>query len=422
MGELAHGYVAPSFSYMRWDDNDYPLQPRVNVSRLLNVRGDIHGYLFHDACWRLCQEAVKPHDIPLDQLFRICKSLPMPRDAAGFCWGHDHGGLNIFDDRNHYPWEDRYLKFNTSLRYANSNPYSIPKITGLLRMSSLKSRASPRKSRIYAPCSNSKNYLSILPWEIFELIAINLSTRDASSLSRSSKAFLPLLTSQNFWESRFKSGHDRHFIFETRNSKQPRDWITLYRVTSCAQSPPGLRNRKRIWRSIQVLTKLLYLRLDDTLGFSLGIQKTNSSKWKNVSADIIDGTVYVFRDGCWIFRKQSTSIPTDLARITFSFTSDGDSGYLAGIHLIPNHGANIRLGYIIEGSELYCNVTTIKGFILAVGSRGIRALQIVSSDGRTSRWFGSHRNSPVTERLVDTESIRALEVGVDVSLAIIFVY
>jgi hypothetical protein len=348
--------------------------------------------------------------------------LPLPREWICLCWGHDYGGLNIFDDQNHYPWEDRFLKFNTSLRYANSNPYNVPKITGLLRMSSLKSRTSPRESRIYAPCSNSKNYLSILPWEIFESIAIKLSTRDASSLWRSSKAFLPLLTSQNFWASRFESGHDRHFIFEARNSKQPRDWITLYRVSSDAQSPPGLKNRKRIWGSIQVLSKLLYLRLDDTLGFSPGAQNTNSSRWKNVSADIIGGTLgYLPYEGCRIFRKQCTSIPTDLARITFSITSDGDSGYLAGIHLIPNRGANIGLGYTTEGSELYCNVTTIKGFILAVGSRGIRALQIVSSNGRTSRWFGCPRNSPVTERLVDTESISALEVGVDVSLAIIFV-
>ena len=263
----------------------------------------------------------------------------------------------------------------------------------------------------------------MLPWEIFESIAINLSTRDASSLWRSSKAFLPLLTSQNFWASRFQSDHDHDFIFENRNSKQSRDWITLYRVTSYAQRSPGLKNRKRIWRSIQVLTKLLYLRLDDSLGFSLGVQNTNSSGWKNVSADIFNGAFhYMPRDGCRISQKRCICIPPDFARIVFSITSDGDSGYLAGIRLISDHGANIRLGYITEGSELYCNVTTIRGFILAVGSRGIRALQIVSSNGRISRWFGSHKNSPVTERLVDTESIPALQVGVDVSLAIICVY
>lgn len=186
------------------------------------------------------------------------------------------------------------------------------------RISTRKTRTSPRKSWIYAPCSNSKNYLSILPWEIFESIAIYLSTRDASSLSRSSKAFLPLLTSQNFFESRFKRGQDRNFIFETTNPKQPRDRIKLYRVTSFAQNPLGLKNRKRIWRSIHVLIKLLYLRLDGTLGFSLEIQKTNPARWKNVSANIRHETDhYLLKEGCRILRKQSASIPTNLARITF---------------------------------------------------------------------------------------------------------
>lgn len=227
----------------------------------------------------------------------------------------------------------------------------------------------------------------MLPWEIFESIAINLSTRDASSLWRSSKAFLPLLTSQNFWASRFQNDHDHDFIFENRNSKQSRDWITLYRVTSYAQRSPGLKNRKRIWRSIQVLTKLLYLRLDDSLGFSLGVQNTNSSGWKNVSADIFNGAFhYMPRDGCRISRRRCICIPPDLARIVFSITSDGDSGYLAGIRLIPDHGANIRLGYITEGSELYCNVTTIRGLFWpwdheVSGLSKLSAVMGVSQDG-----------------------------------------
>ncbi|KAI9770603.1 MAG: hypothetical protein M1840_003195 [Geoglossum simile] len=57
-----------------------------------------------------------------------------------------------------------------------------------------------------------------------------------------------------------------------------------------------------------------------------------------------------------------------------------------------------------------------------MGPQGVRALKVVGGNGYVSKWFGCPKDSPVTERLVGFESIRALEVGIDgykmVSLAI----
>ena len=74
------------------------------------------------------------------------------------------------------------------------------------------------------------------------------------------------------------------------------------------------------------------------------------------------------------------------------------------------------LGYRAEGKELFLNVTAFRGFILAVGSRGIQALQVITAEGETSKWFGRSDESPRTQRLAHLGSIAALEAGFDVSM------
>jgi hypothetical protein len=261
---------------------------------------------------------------------------------------------------------------------------------------------------------------STLPWEILEAIAINLPTVDVLNLRQVSKTFLPVLTSHTFWASRFEPGHDRDFIFEMRNNNEPSDWITLYRVTNHTHSSPGLKNRRRIWVLIRALMNLLRLSLDDTLESSRIDLSADCLRWNEVAGDV--KPVYCgwwFSEGCRLFQKQCASVPSDLSRIAFSITAVGNAEYITGIRLITSNGADIRLGYTAKGNELFLEVTAVKGFILAMGSRGIRALQVISGNGRTSKWFGCPKGSPATERLASFESISALEVGTDVSPLII---
>lgn len=68
---------------------------------------------------------------------------------------------------------------------------------------------------------------SKLSWEILEAIAIELPTEDALGLRRISRAFLPLFSSATFWASRFKASADRRFMFETWNSRDVTDWMSL---------------------------------------------------------------------------------------------------------------------------------------------------------------------------------------------------
>lgn len=82
---------------------------------------------------------------------------------------------------------------------------------------------------------------------------------------------------------------------------------------------------------------------------------------------------------------------------------------------MTSDNADIRLGYLAEGNETSVEVTELKGFVLAMGSRGIRAIQVVGINGRASKWFGCPTESPVTERLAGCEAISAVKVGLVVS-------
>src|SRR5579862_1639249 len=98
------------------------------------------------------------------------------------CWGHDYGGLTLFDNQNHYPWEDRLMNqygSSETCRYAKENPYDVPKIPRLLTMRL-------QKPPYLVPKTQGGDCFSTLLLEILEAIAINLQTGDALNLRRAS--------------------------------------------------------------------------------------------------------------------------------------------------------------------------------------------------------------------------------------------
>ncbi|KAK3178681.1 hypothetical protein OEA41_000818 [Lepraria neglecta] len=119
------------------------------------------------------------------------------------------------------------------------------------------------------------------------------------------------------------------------------------------------------------------------------------------------------RDFVFEMRKVHAFIPKALSRMAFSVVRAGEADYVVGLRLISVGEDDKQLGYRAEGKELFFEVTALRGFAVAVGPRGIRALQVIRDDGTRSPWFGRPRSSPVTERLACTKCITALEVGFD---------
>lgn len=194
--------------------------------------------------------------------------------------------------------------------------------------------------------------------------------------------------------------------------------MTLYRETQPTRCSAGLRNRRRVWNLISSLTKSLGLQRPEVSHADL---ETAQLRWCEVTGDLrhktATGEYADFNQGCRIRDSKAAFIPEGLSKIGFSIIGDGDAGYLAGMmRVINERGSDVCLGYISKGNELFHEVTELGGFILAVGSRGIKALQVVSRIEIKSEWFGCPENTPKTERLAGIESIVALQVGYDVSV------
>ena len=380
-----------------------------------------HGFVFHEACWALLQEFYHPGPVPLARLLEICNSLPFPLRGAGVSWGHDYGGLVILDNQNHYPWEDQLVERDEDsieCQHARENLYDVPKIQQLLKEPQ-QSPSSRKDFSFLRPISEREDCFIRFPWEIREELAVYLPIADVLSLRRASRAFVHIFSSQPFWASRFKANSERGFLFETRNSREPRDWRSLYRRTNNVYSPPGLQNRKRVWNLIQSLANIIHVRWNHSSELSRWDLSTAGLRWKDIAGDLrqeesarrING----FDEGCRLFHKQCVFIPDLLSQIAFSIIRVGNTEYITGIRLIPSKGADIYLGYKAKGKELSLDVTVLRGFCSAVGSRGIQALQIINDKGYISPWFGCPKESPKTRRLVVLRSVAAIEASFDVS-------
>lgn len=384
-----------------------------------------HGFVLHDICWALLQKYFEPDEVPVERLVSVCRSIPFPLRGIGVCWGHDYGGLTTFDDQDHYPWEDRLTEqYNASPSHSKENPYDIPEILDLI----VKTFRLPQTSRRPAQAMEilpGKDRFSKIPWEILEMIGVNLRITDVLSLARASRTFLPILSSQAFWASRFEPSRDRDFIFEKRNCTESRDWMTLYRLTSRASSPPGLKNRRRIWELVRAAGPSLRSRCDEILESSRANLLTGGQAWDeatgDIKPDIVDCYQGSFNEGCLLFQKQCAIMPVGLFKIGFSITAAGGVYRVTGMRFEFGSHPDVRLGYITDGNELFLDATALHGFVLAIDSSGIQALQVIYNGGCTSRWFGSPVNTPVTDRLTGFETITALEAGIDVCpLVILF--
>lgn len=403
---------------MRWDadDNDVEVLDELLVMGRIPWSGRYkNGFLLHDACWHLLQKAFLPSEIPLQRLIKVCQSLPFPRLMDCVSWDHNYGGLHRLNDINYYPWEDRLVdEVNDEevLAHAEANPYNIPEVPNLLAMRLEHPTGLPLNTQV-------RDCFSRLPWEILEAIAINLPTNDALSLRCISPAFLPLFSSTIFWASKFKANGDRGFIFETWENRNDRDWMSLYRLTNRTYGSFGIQNRRRIWDLVRPLKNITSLRLAEDFKTANLDEKFPFLRWSRATGDVKDEEYEYplnFPVGCRILGTHVAQIPNDLSKIGISIISFANTTYIVGIRLITEKSSEICLGFVSESKEVIREAAAFRGFVLAMGSRGIHALQIVSQDASLSEWIGYPNESPITQRLANFHFIAGLEVSFDVSI------
>jgi hypothetical protein len=421
---------------MRWNDAGYnsPLEDQFGVLKQDAVNGR-HGFIFHEACWSLLEEASRPAAVPLARLYHVCASLPLPIHFGGVSWGHDYAGAAVADNETRFPWEDRFegREFPEPDPVFTANPYRVAVVDQILAEDPKEPPVPGRTSLISLPAASSgSDCFATLPGELCAEIAMCLPTADVLNTRLASRAFWPVFHSQQFWASRFTlESPDRPWLFEARPcGSSPRDWRWLYRRTNDPGKYTGLQNRQRIWgliRSVRDILALVWNGLPPDLApvWRPDTSSTSPARRTEVTAHLWDryrwdGIWDEFYNGCLLLRSQTIAIPDNLVRLAVSTVTFGDRAYIAGLSLTTAAGDTIRLGYSSSSAEQSCEVSSeLQGFRLAVGSRGIQALQCVYAGGRPgmeSPWLGCLVDVPRTERLTAGYGrIVGLEAGFDAS-------
>ncbi|KIM99684.1 hypothetical protein OIDMADRAFT_181105 [Oidiodendron maius Zn] len=414
------------------------------------------SFIMHANCYSLLAQFWHPQPVPVARLLKACCScvfLPNWRGLLSWGPGHDYGG--IIGLRNKYPW-DEPDDFNgegpVRIRRSDDSPEDpwskLKLVTTYLERSRLDGSATQTKGKrsrkarrsIRKPSARGSerfttvgniisNYFTKLPHEIFEFILTYTPTDGVKSLARTSKGLniiIPSGLGQSFWASRFQDPFEYGYVFEAQTYGVRFDWKALYFCIKKGSSP-RLKNRRRIWRLIQSLSELLCVQWKGDQGLLPLDRDQKELKWKEVHGLIEQPKRRQNLSRFWAspicnrLYSQCTSIPSVLCRIVVSTVSSGTATYITGLCFISNQETEISLGYKSKrGSSL--EMTGLQGFIIAVGSRGIHAIQFVTPTGQLSQWFGNPKGMPITRRLASCKPITALKGGFDgfkmVSLAI----
>ncbi|CAI0646924.1 unnamed protein product [Colletotrichum noveboracense] len=290
-----------------------------------------------------------------------------------------------------------------------TNPYEVPEIQNLLT----EDPGSPPSSTLSVSglTTPGRDVFFALPEELRSVIAMYLPTVDVLNLRLASRAFWTMFNNQQFWASRFRHSSDRSWLFEARHSTETQNWRWLYRRTNNLRRDFGLQNRARVWNLAQKLVDVL-----DFRWVEIGVNYSPCSDQRiEVSGEMWEQPVAgysLFDKGCRLFERHRVTIPENLSQISVCSLLLGDMSYVTGLKFTNAAGDICQIGYW-TASEQSVETSGLRGFKLAVGSRGIQALQGISSKSSTSPWIGCPERSPKTLRLDMGDRVADLDIGFD---------
>ncbi|KAH6962185.1 F-box domain-containing protein [Ilyonectria sp. MPI-CAGE-AT-0026] len=418
--EQGEPLVAPIDRDGRWDDSDYNSPPEHQFAAMGEDDQGLgrYGFLFHEACWSLLETFFLPGAVPCERLFDICRSFPLVRYHEGcISWGHDYAGAIQTNDLNIFPWEHNHEELAEFEPHSifSADPYHGGEVKWLLT-------SVPKQPPGELPPSSNTTYhqkdcFSSLPIELLSTIAVEMSTCDFLNARLASRSFWPIFDDYHFWASRFKPRSERAWIFERRDDDKRHNWRWIYRQTQTALLSHSLENRKRIWGLAHKLLDIAQLRWTELAGSHPVLspdQKMTSRASGYLWKDNQDNPCYSLGEGCRILHRQSVPISPTTAHFSIFSVHLGDRVYICGITITSVEGVVINLGYQSENKSSVEISGEITGFVLAIGYRGIQAIQCVIGGNQKTAWLGCPEEVPHTQCLVMSSSITAIEAGFDV--------
>ena len=288
-------------------------------------------------------------------------------------------------------------------------------------------------------------------------IAEYLSTADFLNIRLSSKAFVCLFESQQFWRTRFWIHRKRGYLnFLAEQGYQ--DWRLLYRYT-CSSSkifwPRKLNDWRRQWLTNENIRDR-YMMAENTGGLSTAssLKLENSSDsfhWVKIpipysfpcrlpsswqrqdfhNESLSTSKFASFQCGRCGRQACSTKVhivpvsrPLAISKIAVSVLLEDESTYISGFDLI--YGSDIpktQFGYSIPGKQVMLDLQgqILKGFEVQIQRLAIRALRPVTEGDQAlaPTWAGNldTRYSPILKsvRLASNDSIAAISGDFQVS-------
>lgn len=244
------------------EDSSFRLDKVLLLRPGWRIKG-LYGYNFHDSCWCLLEICYPGQLIPLERLLYVFESVPYFKYPSDYrLWGHNYGGLLLFNRRSATPW--RYDLMVSCLasraaRLGRDDPFSIFNTQQFL---SEHPQLPPEESIHFTVQSRPLNdCFSRIPQEIVDEIIMYVPTADALRCRLVSRALGAIVSSQRFWASRFEPCGEYGFLFEVQPvAKSPRDWRSLYLCMRETNIPDILWNGKRIWKLNRLLVGILSLK------------------------------------------------------------------------------------------------------------------------------------------------------------------
>ncbi|VUC37063.1 unnamed protein product [Clonostachys rosea] len=197
------GYVAPKDTSARWDDPEYDqtedsVEFGTMTQRSINGR---YGFIFHDSCFSLLEEAFQPNKVPIQRLFDVLLSTPIAWDSLD--WDHTYGGIYQQLDLTYaFPWEPRGFVFRPETNLELHDPYQNFNL-------SAEAPEYPPLSMVEETRRSTEDLFLRFPLEILLMIAERMGTSEVLKMRTISRAFGPVFHAPSFWHSRFREGGER---------------------------------------------------------------------------------------------------------------------------------------------------------------------------------------------------------------------
>lgn len=273
-----------------------------------------------------------------------------------------------------------------------------------------------------------KDIFQRFPFEILDLIVLELSSPEVLALRQSSRVFRHLPLSEKFWRSRFLPGQEFECVFDAlddRTYDRRLPWSIVYQRLMRISPNVSLKNRRRVWKLSQALgdlyDKSVEGRRDNRPILPESIE-TNREPREDDVAWVRAGRCLrpfdqrfstgsrVLDDHESFLRVGSYDMKVQVVRIL-------SNTYVCGLRWDRRSPWGPRTegpGYIRHREEVVLRWDhqdqpfEIVGFHLALDQHGVRGLCAVSSTNQLSSWAGDYHGLP-KQRLMLEENLEDIE-------------